>query len=125
VLIKLGYYFDTEQFHTMATAMISTVQPEFNKHVSSYTNWMQALSWLQNGFTQIIICGRNASEWKQQLNQQYIPNSLVIALSKPSSTVPLLVEKKFSEETVAYVCIDKTCSLPLRSIEKTKQFLRR
>jgi uncharacterized protein len=123
VLIKLGYYVDSEQFHAMATAMITNVQSAFGKQVSSYTNWMQAFSWLQEGFTQIIICGNNASEWKQQLNQQYIPNSLVIALSKPSSTVPLMAEKLFSDETVVYICRNKTCSLPMRSVEEVKKSL--
>ncbi len=117
VLIKLGYYFNNTTYHTMATQMIQTVQPKMAKLTSSYTNWMQALVWLQHGFKQIIICGENALADKLKLQQQYIPNSIVIALTKPTSTVPLLADKKVSDTTTFYICIDKTCSLPMLHIE--------
>ncbi len=117
VLIKLGYYFNNTTYHTMATQMIQTVQPKMQKIVSSYTNWMQALVWLQYGFKQIIICGEDALANKLKLQQHYIPNSIVIALAKPTTTVPLLIDKKVSETTTFYICTDKTCSLPIQDIK--------
>ncbi len=123
VLIKLGYYFNDASYHTIATQMILAVQPKIAKRVAGYTNWMQALVWLQYGFNQVIICGEHANEYKRMLQQHYIPNSLVIALTKPSLTVPLLADKRAGATTTFYICTDKTCSLPLTNIEEVKQLL--
>jgi uncharacterized protein YyaL (SSP411 family) len=116
VLIKLGFYFDNNEYHDMATKMILTVQPKMARLTSSYTNWMQALAWLQYGFKQIIICGEDALAGKLKLQQQYIPNSFVIALLKPTTTIPLLADKKVLASTTFYICTDKTCSLPQTNI---------
>jgi uncharacterized protein YyaL (SSP411 family) len=115
-LIKLGFYFNNQEYHNMATKMILAVQPKIARLTSSYTNWMQALVWLQYGFKQIIICGEDALTSKLKLQQQYIPNSIVIALLKPTTTVPLLADKKITATTTFYVCTDKTCSLPQTNI---------
>jgi uncharacterized protein len=117
-LIKLGYYFDKNEFHQMATSMICAVQNQMDKQVSSYTNWLQAISWLHYGFKQIIVCGEDALQAKQELHQQYIPNSIIIALTKPSPTVPLLADKPVGTSTKFYVCTDKTCSLPMDTDEE-------
>lgn len=117
VLFKLGYYFDKPEYHTLVDKMLFKVQPKMAKLVSSYTNWMQVLSWRQFGFKQIIICGNNALNTKYELHKQYTPNSIVIALTKETSTVPLLADKKITSDLTIYVCTDKTCSLPFTSLK--------
>lgn len=123
VLIKLGYYFDNPEFHQMANRMIVIVQSNIGKQLSSYTNWMQAINWLQYGFKQIIVCGEDALAFKLQLHQLYIPNSIVLAVTKPAPMVPLLFDKDIDAKTTIYICTDKTCSLPLYSIEEVKAAL--
>jgi uncharacterized protein YyaL (SSP411 family) len=123
VLMKLGYYFDKPEFHQLTEEMFLQVQPSFAKQVSSYTNWMQAITWKQYGFNQIVICGENAPAIKQQLLQQYIPNSIIIALTKTIDTIPLLADKQVEIETKIYVCKDETCSLPQTTIESVLKWL--
>jgi hypothetical protein len=121
-LYKLGFYFDKPQYHAMAKQMVKAVQSKFEKHTSSYTNWMQLLGWLEHGFYQLIITGNNAQEIYTQLMQSYTPNAIVIRLTH-SSTIPLLANKKPTTETYIYVCKDYTCSLPQQTVEEVLRII--
>jgi uncharacterized protein YyaL (SSP411 family) len=116
VLLKLGYYFDKPEFHDIVNRMILIVQPNLQKQISGYTNWLQAINWLHYGFRQVIICGENAIVGKNRLHQVYIPNGIIIALNKPTPAIPLLADKQPGKEITIYVCTDKTCSLPQQKI---------
>jgi uncharacterized protein YyaL (SSP411 family) len=48
--------------------------------------------------------------------QSYTPNALVLRLTR-ASTLPLLGDKKPSDDTFIYVCKDYTCSLPQQKVE--------
>lgn len=122
-LYKLGFYFDKPEYHLMAKQMVKTVQSKFGQYTSSYTNWMQLLGWMEQGFYQIIIAGKNTQEPYRACMASYIPNAIIIRMNA-SSTVPLLADKIIHEETKIYVCNDYTCSLPVDTAEAAlKQLL--
>lgn len=115
-LYKLGFYFDKPQYHEMAKRMVTSVQAKFGAYTSSYTNWMQVLGWMQQGFSQIVIVGKNTKEAFREFVATYIPNAIIIRLHTPSA-IPLLADKAMHEETKIYVCKDYTCSLPVDTAE--------
>ncbi len=117
VLIKMGYYFESDTYHTMADTLLLNIQQQASEQPSGYANWMQALLWKQFGFRQVIVSGEQAFVWKRALDKQYIPNSIVVALSKESH-LPLFKEKIPGEEVSIYVCTDKTCSLPVSTVDE-------
>jgi uncharacterized protein YyaL (SSP411 family) len=117
VLIKMGYYFEFETYHHMAETMLQRMQQSAAEQPSGYANWMQALLWKQYGFRQVILSGEQAFVVKRAINKSYIPNSIVVALSK-ESTLPLLKEKTPGTLTSIFVCTDKTCSLPQQTVEE-------
>jgi hypothetical protein len=56
-----------------------------------------------------------------ELNDYYFPNKLYIGSNKESK-LPLLQNKFVVGETMIYVCVDKTCKLPVNEVaEAAKQ----
>lgn len=122
-LYKLGFYMDKPEYHVMAKKMVKAVQSKFEAYTGSYTNWIQVLGWMEQGFYQVIITGKNTREVYRQCVASYIPNAIIIELNA-ASTIPLLSDKMIHEETAIYVCNDYTCSLPVTTAEAAlKQLL--
>lgn len=117
-LQALSFYFSNNHYEKMVDDMLLLVQQKFAKTTSSYTNWMQlSLNKIQ-GVKQILIAGPEAKNYFAQLNQNYLPNTL-FALAAAQSVIPLVKDKlPIENKTTIYVCQDKTCGLPLFSMER-------
>lgn len=122
VLWKLGYYFHDTTYHAMTDRMLLSAQPGFARVTSSFTNWIQVLIWRQYGFRQVIVTGPEALAFKRSLQQHYIPNAIVVALSKPTN-LPLFADKQPTQQTRIFVCTDQTCSLPQSTVEDALSLL--
>jgi uncharacterized protein len=116
-LQALSFYFSNNHYEKMVDDMLLLVQQKFAKTTSSYTNWMQlSLNKIQ-GVRQIVIAGPEAKNYFAQLNQNYLPNTL-FALAAEQSVISLVKDKlPIENKTTIYVCQDKTCGLPLFSLE--------
>ena len=115
-LYQLGFLFDETKYHEMVDEMLLAVQTKIERFPTGYSNWMQVLLWKQKRFYQIIISGKNADEVKTDLQNIYLPNAIIIALHHQSS-IPFLTDKLISDETKIYMCKDKTCGLPMTTVE--------
>jgi uncharacterized protein YyaL (SSP411 family) len=116
-LQALSFYFSNNHYEKMVDDMLLLVQKKFEKTTSSYTNWMQlSLNKIQ-GVKQIVIAGPEAKNYFAQLNQNYLPNTL-FALAAEQSVIPLVKDKlPIENKTTIYICQDKTCGLPVFSLE--------
>ncbi|MBL1407801.1 thioredoxin domain-containing protein [Sphingobacterium faecale] len=113
-LYKLGLLFDDDGFIAIADQVFANVYPHIASYGSAYSNWATQLLDLHFGVNEIAITGQSATEWRSQLEQKlYIPNKIM--LGGTNSTLPLLVNKG-EVESKAYLCRNKTCSLPQPSI---------
>ncbi|WAC40842.1 thioredoxin domain-containing protein [Pedobacter sp. SL55] len=120
-LQKLGLFFDDEAYRERASAMLKAVLPRIKAYGSAYSNWsIQLLNELK-GINEIAIAGTDLRLVKKELDQQYIPNKIVLAGTK--STLPLLQHKQ-SEQTKIYVCRNKTCQLPVATVEEALQHIK-
>jgi len=116
-LQALSYYFSNDNYYNMVNEMLTLVQQKFAKNTSSYTNWMQLSLNKIEGVKQIVMIGNDAENFMQQLQQQYSPNTL-FAIAKQHTNITLLKDKMHAEgKTAIYVCNDKTCGLPVYSLE--------
>jgi uncharacterized protein len=120
-LQALSYYFSNDNYETMLNEMLNLVQQKFAKNTSSYTNWMQlSLNKIQ-GVKQIVMIGNDAENYMQQLQKNYLPNTL-FAIAKQHTSIPLLKDKMPTEgKTAIYVCSDKTCGLPVFNVAEVFQ----
>lgn len=120
-LQKLGLFFDDETYRARASAMLKAVLPRIKAYGSAYSNWSIQLLNEVYGINEIAIAGTDFKTVKRELDQQYIPNKIVLAGAK--STLPLLQHKQ-SEQTKIYVCRNKTCQLPVATVEEAMEHIK-
>jgi len=112
-LYKLGLYFDEENFIAIADQVFANVFPQIKSYGSGYSNWAIQLLEKVFGCYEIALTGNHAGRMQRELDQHYIPNKILMGGTK--STIPLLSDKVGSESK-AYLCQNKTCSLPQNSV---------
>jgi uncharacterized protein YyaL (SSP411 family) len=66
---------------------------------------------------EVVIVGPNAVKLAQEFQMHYLPN-VVFQLSEVASDLPLLEERYFENETLIYVCENKVCLRPVKTVKE-------
>ncbi|GAA4279865.1 thioredoxin domain-containing protein [Gaetbulibacter aestuarii] len=123
-LFKLGHYFDNDHFDTIAVKMLNNIKPEMQQHPSGYSNWYDLMLNYTNPYYEVVITGKEAKQKLKDFNQHYIPNK-ILAGSLKGNNMPLLESRFNPEKTLIYVCVNKTCKLPVEAVNKALEFIER
>ena len=119
-LKHLGLLFDDSRYTGKAEAMLTAVYPQIKTYGSAYSNWAIQLLNEACSTNEIALTGENFSEARKLLNLSYIPNKILLAGT--NSTLPLLKDKQ-SIETKIYICRNKTCQLPVTTVEEALKLI--
>jgi uncharacterized protein YyaL (SSP411 family) len=114
-LHRLGILFDDDVYSARSKQMLQAVLPDMKNYGSAYSNWAIQLLSEVFGTTEIAIAGNEAQKIAKELNTFYLPNK--ITLGGTNSNLPLLKDKQ-SIETKIYICRNKVCQLPVRSVDE-------
>jgi uncharacterized protein YyaL (SSP411 family) len=114
-LQRLGLLFDHALYSSRARQMLQAVLPGMKDYGSAYSNWANQLLSEVFGTTEVAITGTEAQNMAKALNTFYLPNK--ITLGGTNSNLSLLKDKQ-SIETKIYICRNKVCQLPVRSVEE-------
>jgi uncharacterized protein len=107
----------SKMMQTMYNAAITSGQSE------AYFNWCKLFSTLINPPYEVAIVGKNAQKLRLDLMQYYVPNALFLGQNTEGGQLPLL-EGKFQEgETYIYVCKDKVCKYPVKTVVEALKLL--
>ncbi|MCL7988901.1 thioredoxin domain-containing protein [Sphingobacterium sp. lm-10] len=119
-LFKLGLLYDKQEWTDIAEQLFANVFPYIKRYGSAYSNWAIQLAELVYGTNEIALTGKDAADWRRQLDQHYIPNKLTLGGTK--STLPLLSNRQ-GLESKAYLCRNSTCSLPQDSVKSILELI--
>jgi len=108
-LKKLGLLFDDESYLDISAQLLRNIVPHLAKYSTAYSNWTMLLLDEVFGVYEAAITGDNAETLRKELEQNYIPNKIMLGGTK--GTLPLLADK-FDGNSRIYICKNKTCSLP-------------
>ncbi|MGD1960294.1 MAG: thioredoxin domain-containing protein [Fulvivirga sp.] len=123
-LYQLGVVFDDQQFKDKATSMISKMAELMKEEPAYLSNWGILYAYMATPTAEISIVGPKAAEMQQQFVKRYLPNKVVMGATEESD-LPLMESKyAMNGETTIYVCYNKTCKLPVTSVEKAYEQLR-
>lgn len=115
-LFRLSIYFNHSYYETVAEKMVQHIVPTID-YPSAFSNWLNILLNYSEQNKELAVCGPKALEYLSEINQKYLPNIIVAGTNKVSS-LPFL-ENRFSEDqTVLYLCQNKTCDLPTTDFEQ-------
>jgi len=97
--------------------MLSQMADEIQSSLSSHSNWgLLALRHVFN-FYEVCIVGNHVNEFMQGFGKHCLANAIFV-YSKQASEIALLSGRYIANETLIYVCTQKTCNTPVSSVEE-------
>ena len=96
--------------------MVQNIVPTVD-YSSAFSNWLNVLLHFSDQNKELGICGKNALDYLEKVNQNYQPN-IIIAGTTNLSTLPFLKNRFSENETLFYLCQNKTCQKPTEDFEE-------
>ena len=109
-LYKLSIYFENGYYEKICQQMLHHIIPTID-YPSAFSNWLNVLLHFSEQNKELAICGENALEILQKINQDYYPNC-IIAGSEKTSKLPFLQNRYEENITLIYLCQNKSCQKP-------------
>lgn len=123
-LYALGVLLDKEKYNQTAEDMLSKVSGLLTENTSYLGNWAILFSQLALPTPEIAIVGAGYDKVRAAFAEKYIPNKMIMG-TRENSELPLLKDKyAIDNKTTIYVCFNKTCKLPVHSIEEAMKQLK-
>lgn len=119
-LFLLGAYFENKRYTEVAKQMLKNVAPKMNSYLPGYSNWATLLLNNNKPFYEVAITGNTSEQNVREFNKYYLPNKLILIDKDGKSTLPLLENKWNKGENTIYVCQNKTCLLPVKTVKEAK-----
>ena len=117
-LWTLGHLLEKKQYSAKAKKMLDVMTSYFNEgRGSDYSQWAQLITKEAFSYKEVVIVGPEAQNTNREIHQNYLPNVLFQISDKPSE-LPLLKDRFFKKETLIYVCEDKVCLRPSKSVNE-------
>ena len=112
----LGQLLENKDYSSKAKNMLDGVANYFGEGKGSdYTQWAMLISKIAYSYKEVVVVGPEAKKTNKKLQQNYLPN-ILFQISDKSSELPLLQGRFFKKETLIYVCEDKVCLRPSKTI---------
>ena len=109
-LYKLSIYFENGYYEKICQQMLQHIIPTID-YPSAFSNWLNVLLHFSEQNKELAICGENALEILQKINQNYYPNCIIAGSEKPSK-LPFLQNRYEENKTLIYLCQNKSCQKP-------------
>ncbi|MCW5900200.1 MAG: thioredoxin domain-containing protein [Flavobacteriales bacterium] len=112
----LGTLLDEERYLAMSRRMLGTVADDLAGYPSGHSNWAQLMLMHVFPCPEIAITGPEALRLRGEFAAHYLPNRVFLGGNKRSD-LPLLKDRFLPASTI-FVCVDKSCQLPVPTVEE-------
>lgn len=121
-LFYLSRYFGMPAYEQQAIRMTAGLQKEIVSATPWYSKWAQLFINFTQPFYEIVVSGDEAHVWVDEIRKNYRPD-LLLAIAAKGSRLSINEARVSEGKTVAFVCKDKVCSLPIDSSTQTLELL--
>jgi uncharacterized protein YyaL (SSP411 family) len=118
-----GNYFNNESFIQKAKQMLINVQKNLYQNIFSYSNWALLGIHFIKPIYEVAIVGPEWNDMMKTLENNYLPDAIFLG-GKNEGTLSLLENKLVSGQTTIYVCVEKTCKIPVKNSEEALKQLK-
>jgi len=116
-LFDLGLFFDNQDYKDKARQMLMNVKNDLHQNIRYYSNWGILELQFISPPNEIAIVGENSNSLRKHFSINYLPNALFLG-GMDEGTLSLLRDKLVVGQTTIYVCQNKSCKLPTKSVEE-------
>ncbi|HSI89582.1 MAG TPA: hypothetical protein VK927_00630, partial [Adhaeribacter sp.] len=118
-LWQLGHFFDEPKYTERAVNMLKKVKELIVKEPNFVANWASLYLLQLQPAAEIAIAGPEAEKLREELSTHFLPNAILAGTEKPESKLPLLEDRAgMTDETLIYVCYNKTCRMPVTTVKE-------
>lgn len=115
-LFLLGNYFNNGSYIQKASQMLTNVQKDLHQNIFSYSNWGHLAIHLIKPIYEVAIVGPDWKHIRTTMDSNYLPDAIFLG-GKNEGTLNLLEDKLVSGQTTIYVCVNKSCKIPVTESE--------
>ncbi len=122
-LNQLGLLLDRDDWKTMAITMVTSLGHLIKQEPAYMSYWGIAYTELEKGLAEVVLAGEDIDRLRTDLQRNFIPFSIIQG-NTGTSDLPLQKDKKpVDGKATLYVCYDKTCKLPVHTVDEAMQQL--
>jgi uncharacterized protein YyaL (SSP411 family) len=122
-LYTLGLLLEREDFMYLSKLMLAKMRGILLKNVDYLTNWACLATQMVSKTAEIAIVGTEYLTFRKEIETTFYPNK-VLSGTAANSELPLLQNRTDKDgNTQIFVCYDKTCQLPVKSVAEAWQQL--
>lgn len=122
VLFQLGLYYGQSDYTAKAKRALLLLKENTLQHPSFYANWALLADWFITEPAEVVVAGKNAVALSKEFSANYLPGCVLSGAEKPSH-LPLLAGRVKENETLIYVCYNKACQLPVKTVKEAMKQL--
>ncbi|MCB0428830.1 MAG: thioredoxin domain-containing protein [Flavobacteriales bacterium] len=121
-LYVIGQLTENQQRVDRSAAMLESVKPMVLKHPIYHSNWAILMAWLAAGTSEVVATGPEAVARIRAMMRTYHPDVLYAGATSESN-LPIFQNRFVKQETWMYVCRNRVCGLPVRTVEEAENEL--
>ncbi len=123
-LYRLGHLTYNTDWIGQSKSMVIGMLEQIEKYPSFYSKWGQLAELMANNYFEVAIVGPDALKLSKQFQKSYQPGALFLGSVKAESELHLLQNKYLEGETMIYVCVDKQCTMPVKTVQEAIEQMR-
>jgi len=123
-LFRLSYLLGKPDYLNIADKILSLVSGNMADYPSGYSNWSQLMLSRTGNHFEVAIIGENAINLLNELQKNYLPQAIFCA-GTGENNLPLLQNRYVSGKTLIYICQDKSCLLPVETVNEAIEMIRK
>ena len=122
-LIHLGTHLYHDDLVNKGKIIIAHVLKLMLQEPQYMSNWAITALEISQPMAEIIIVGPSVDEFINTINQQFIPNKIISGSRVGTDQIPFENKVMINGQTTIYVCHDKSCKLPVKTVEEALEQL--
>ncbi len=116
-LVHLGTHLYDDELVKKGREILAQTKHLIIREPEYMSNWGMLAMELSGDFAEVIIVGPKADKFANEINRKYIPNKVISATKEESDLPPFSLKTAIDNETTIYVCYDKSCKRPTKTVE--------
>ncbi len=117
-LLRLALLTGNEECRAAAERCLRLFFPAIREAASYHCSLCTALAEYLQPPGLLVLRGEEAATWQTALQQRYLPDVLVMALSERMANLPEPLDKPLREDTTAWLCRGTQCLPPVTSLDE-------
>ena len=132
-LLRLHSYTGDERYFHEAERTIKLLREFMEKQPFAFSHLLEAVDLYLRGPTEIVLVGDRKSpefrEWSERIGLLYVPNLAIYAIDPKNAATGFIPEQARGKDQIdgkltAYVCRERTCSMPITSYKNLEAEVR-